>query len=486
MKLAYSHWRLRKYTAVAERERKEQAMHRQMSQRRRTMGGHGSNDVPFGIRAIESGIEVEGVWISRSNTPELTSKNTSAGSSMWEHVPRRNLDPDLERQDLPRGRNRTMSNPTTAIARPDRTSFERAVSAEKLPSTTSTNSSPDPVIAKPPRSRHPPLSYTRYSCNPYLIRYPSTTSTLEGLDAIHKASTSIHGDGGNGSSDSSNPSSDSTDDSGPISASAPALLTGQARPRTRHQSSGDLEMLNSHRKSQAAETGQLTPRGRRQGQSYSVDFSAYVSSARDSRSVERSDYFSTQSKMPSPTSGNSSPTNPFSTPKLNALPAAVRRSSMPDVTPFAEFCKRASHDPRPESLRSQSRDSAQSVLPKSDNQSPCNSAPSSPIIPASEGAAEMKLPHPKRISFEKRASQVIRGHGTGFEILKPGSLKPPMPKEHPMERQRAAPPISLENSTRTRSNSMESRRKLQKKRRPSLDSTTSSDISRRSRISLFS
>lgn len=28
-----------------------------------------AKDVPFGVRALESGIEVEGVWISRTNTP---------------------------------------------------------------------------------------------------------------------------------------------------------------------------------------------------------------------------------------------------------------------------------------------------------------------------------------------------------------------------------------------------------------------------------
>lgn len=29
-----------------------------------------TNEIPFGVRALESGIEVEGIWISRSNTPE--------------------------------------------------------------------------------------------------------------------------------------------------------------------------------------------------------------------------------------------------------------------------------------------------------------------------------------------------------------------------------------------------------------------------------
>ena len=486
MKLVYTHWRLRKYTAVAEKERKEQAIHRQMSQRRQ--GNQGSNDVPFGIRAIESGIEVEGVWISRSNTPEPVSRDSSARSSLWNHVPGNDLEIDLEKQTLQRGHGRSTSNSTTATVRPPRSTFDCAVSAERSPSSQASADFPtERVIAKPPRSRHPPLSYTRYNGNPYILRHTTTSSTLEGLDAIHRASTSIHvGDDSNGSSASSNQSNQSTDDSGPISASAPSLLTGQVRPRPRQQSSSDFELLNSHRMSQAAEMGQLTPRGRRPGQSYSIDLTSAGRPARYSTSAERSDYFTLPTKTLPQTPGSGSRTNPFSTPKIDALPPAVRRSSMPDVTPFAEFCKRTSHDARPESLRSSSRGSAQSSAQQSDSQSASDSAPASPIIPASEGAAEMKLPPPsKRSSFEKRTPQVVRGHGSGFEILRPGSLNPPTPKEHPIERQRAAPPISLQNFSHIRSSSEDSPKKLQKKRRPSHDSTTSSDTTRKSRISLF-
>ena len=37
--------------------------------------------IPFGVRAIESGLEVDGVWISRSNTP-ASSNPASPGSSI--------------------------------------------------------------------------------------------------------------------------------------------------------------------------------------------------------------------------------------------------------------------------------------------------------------------------------------------------------------------------------------------------------------------
>ena len=491
MKLVYTHWRLRKYSAVAERERQEQAMQKRKAQRRPSSRIKSADDVPFGIRAIESGIEVEGVWISRGNTPEPLSRDTSAASSLWEHVPRKDYDFDLERQDLHRSHNPSASDSTVPIVRPDRTSFDRAVSAERLTSTSaSRDSSPDISIAKPPRSRHPPSSYTRYSCNPYMLRQSTTTNTLEGLEAIHKASTSIHGDSSTGSSNSSDQSTNSTGDIDPIFASAPGLLTGQPRPKPRHQSLTDFELLNSHRISQAAETGQLTPRGRRPGQSYSADFMSTTKSAPEHVSTERLDYFGSGSK-PARTSsensslGNGSPNNLVSKSEIGTLPSSIRRASMPDVTPFAQFCKTVSREARPESLRSHRMDTDESSRPKSDRQSVYDSAPSSPIMPASEGATELKLPQPKRSSFEKRASPVVRGHGTGFEILRPGSLNPKIPNEHPMERQKVAPLISLHNASRARSSSGDGPRKLQKKRWPSVDSTTSSNISRHSRVSLL-
>ncbi|EME87849.1 uncharacterized protein MYCFIDRAFT_209628 [Pseudocercospora fijiensis CIRAD86] len=96
---------------------------------------------------------------------------------------------------------------------------------------------------------------------------------------------------------------------------------------------------------------------------------------------------------------------------------------------------------------------------------------------------------PRRPSFEKKASSVVRGHGTGFEILKPGTFGTPTgPAEYIPEKlhksQPQAPPISLHNSVRTantsrpRSSSAGSGRRLQKKktkRRPSSESETSSD-----------
>ncbi|KAK0926109.1 hypothetical protein LTR57_004359 [Friedmanniomyces endolithicus] len=159
---------------------------------------------------------------------------------------------------------------------------------------------------------------------------------------------------------------------------------------------------------------------------------------------------------------------------------------MPDVTPFVQFCGTA-----PLSPRLVGQDTTPNTRRQSDATSIYTSAPTSPVTQGkgssrSPSRAALPVPRsesrssePKRTSFEKQPSTVIRGHGTGFEILRPGSLNPALPiNEHPMQRQRAAPPISLHNSYRSRSRSSSAGsvagRRLQKKRRQSFGSTTSS------------
>jgi len=44
-------------------------------------------EVPFGVRAIESGIEVDGVWISRSNTPASSNPPSPATSAIDDPSP---------------------------------------------------------------------------------------------------------------------------------------------------------------------------------------------------------------------------------------------------------------------------------------------------------------------------------------------------------------------------------------------------------------
>ncbi|KAI9775983.1 MAG: hypothetical protein M1839_000682 [Geoglossum umbratile] len=76
-KVAWNHWTLRRYEAIAEAKK---AHLREMRESRRIIQLQGEG-IPFGIRAIEAGIEVEGVHISRPATPTIRHfRNVSNGS----------------------------------------------------------------------------------------------------------------------------------------------------------------------------------------------------------------------------------------------------------------------------------------------------------------------------------------------------------------------------------------------------------------------
>lgn len=62
----YTRWRLRQYTSVLVKHPTPNMVEAQTT----------TDEVPFGIKAIESGVEVEGVWISRSNTPVPSGSNS--------------------------------------------------------------------------------------------------------------------------------------------------------------------------------------------------------------------------------------------------------------------------------------------------------------------------------------------------------------------------------------------------------------------------
>ena len=89
----------------------------------------GKEDTPFGIRAIQSGIEVEGVWISRSNTPVGSSRNSIS------ELPRSQNNSQLE---LPQA---VLQASSRNSSRAPSSAFDRAVSAEPM-ATESRSSSP--------------------------------------------------------------------------------------------------------------------------------------------------------------------------------------------------------------------------------------------------------------------------------------------------------------------------------------------------------
>lgn len=87
IKLTYNKWRLRKYTAVAENKI---ALRREMQHTVSVKRGRSQRQqIPFGVRALESGIEVDGVWISGTNTPSSMpgSPNIAPQAVQKEHPP---------------------------------------------------------------------------------------------------------------------------------------------------------------------------------------------------------------------------------------------------------------------------------------------------------------------------------------------------------------------------------------------------------------
>ena len=73
-KLIHKHRQLKAFTKLQEEKDIEQADEPQM-------GVVPENVVPFGIRVIESGVEVEGVWISRPNSPAPSSPASVTSTS---------------------------------------------------------------------------------------------------------------------------------------------------------------------------------------------------------------------------------------------------------------------------------------------------------------------------------------------------------------------------------------------------------------------
>lgn len=183
LKLVYNHWRLRKYTAIAAaKAAQRQDMQHAPSVRRRK-----GPDVPFGIRAIESGIEVDGVWISRSNTPapslpDSPMSNASAAPTPVKraHSPdRTSSSSNISRLEIPQpvhgypGVNTSRGGPSSANA-----PFERSLPTERSPSR------PNSMVSDyPPRGRptYQPRrsSHLRFS-NSQDVDHSAAMAALEG------------------------------------------------------------------------------------------------------------------------------------------------------------------------------------------------------------------------------------------------------------------------------------------------------------------
>lgn len=181
MKLTYNKWRLRKYTAIAETKA---ALRREMQHTASVKRGRSQRQqIPFGIRALESGIEVDGVWISGTNTP-TSMPGSPHVAAMRPQPAHRDLSPDasssaseMSRIEIPQPVHGYpgMSNsagPSSKIPR----SFDRPISSErqhgKLP--TSDHQSGGRPTYQPRRS-----SQLRFS-NSFNPEESQAFATLEG------------------------------------------------------------------------------------------------------------------------------------------------------------------------------------------------------------------------------------------------------------------------------------------------------------------
>ncbi|KAI4142203.1 MAG: hypothetical protein L6R39_005046 [Caloplaca ligustica] len=278
--LAHTHWKLRKYTALAKTKaaQKEEAIQRAPSAARRKK----DNEVPFGVRAIESGIEVDGVWISRSNTPANSTPGSPALSAnkgsaaqapaaaqAYASPDRASTASNMSRLEIPQaahghprlGPRSSTSTHTRGSSNP----FERSVSSEQLPSRPASS-----YTEFAPRSR-PSYQPRRASA----LRYSTIDTSAEALASLEgKILASKTGSkSSQESSEYESPTQRGSDDSWPGSSrethrsytrhSSNALLQPvPVKASTTRYNDSNLDSLADHRKSHAAETGQLFPRVR--------------------------------------------------------------------------------------------------------------------------------------------------------------------------------------------------------------------------------
>ncbi|KAF2667959.1 hypothetical protein BT63DRAFT_480856 [Microthyrium microscopicum] len=219
------------------------------------------DEIPFGIRALQRGIEVEGVWISQTNTPMPGSPVTSAFPS-----------PPASLFGSPSGRLPPPEIPGSEFAIP-RLSLGRPEQTPRIPSFTLESLATSFGV-----SMEQLYEYQRSESDSSGI-YMSTLDALEGrVRSPGKSSIDdqYRRDRKSRSDMSSHYGESSTNRDG--SPSPPALTDGASRADTPLSSSDMRPALSAylsesnHRLSHVAETGQLTPRVRmpRAGDSITV------------------------------------------------------------------------------------------------------------------------------------------------------------------------------------------------------------------------
>jgi hypothetical protein len=148
----YDRKKLRKYSKV---DKGKQAQTPEMleAQPVTAVSVETKDEIPFGIRAIQSGIEVDGVWNSSANTPVGSSRNSIMNQSQLE---------------LPQA---AMYGSSRNSSRAPSSSFDRAVSAERIPNGSRSSS--------PGRGQLGAAPVRCNNCNHHIAQDPTTMKTLQ-------------------------------------------------------------------------------------------------------------------------------------------------------------------------------------------------------------------------------------------------------------------------------------------------------------------
>ena len=413
-KLVYNHYQLRKYTAIAAKKKEEaQEMHRTPSVKKER-----GPEIPFGVRAIESGIEVDGVWISRSNTPAPSSRASPVASpiiepqGVRESVPSHTTFTHISQMAMPQPvytHRRADGSQSSFDTRSLDSPFERATSAERLPSRN--NSPPDPVPRVSHSHRPRQSSHLRFSDGERLSGHSHTNSknvhsgsskssdgmlSLSALSSVHplKLLVLIVWQITDGRSLRKTGSTSSEEEF--PNHYIPRRLDANNFTRYDVSSPGETEewplsytkepfdYLRGRREIHAAETGQLLPRHR------STDASGDWTSKRlhsSDRSIPLGHVYSSD---PSP------PQGPFTTPPETPL----QHSDSIDTPSFKSFLE---SDPAHSKHRS---------TPFVDRH----------ISESQDGLWPMEDIH---ASSHLQPAKAVRKVNSGFEVLRPGTLLVP-------------------------------------------------------------
>ncbi|KAJ4380579.1 hypothetical protein N0V86_003938 [Didymella sp. IMI 355093] len=418
IKLWYDRSRLRKYSKV---DKGKQAATPEMLESQpvqQVQAEEMKDDIPFGVRAIESGIEIDGVWISRSNTPVGSSRASIVSEN---RLPRSFNNSALE---LPQ-----MSYASSRGSSAAPSSFDRAVSAERLPTNDSRSGSPPNQVYQ---SRPGPSS-PRYSQSG-----PNSTTLAkleQGRSGPPSPRNGQFGESHGSSKKSSRRTSDESDYMA-IGQDVRAYETAYMRPASGLNPIDprtDLDALRTHRMSHVAETGQLTPRVRKPGNS------GEWASVADTQVATHNgvNYFMPQ-KTPSPLA-----------PIVNLQEEAAGYAS--------------SHVPASQPQEQSQYQTSQQGVPLQESYAP--NAPYYPDTYQVRGPQHQmsydEVPYEVQTmqNNQRPDSQVLRSVNSGFQVLKPGTFAPQSSEEMEM----------TDKSERRQSTG----KKLQKKRRSSGESRKS-------------